>query len=94
MIIRFFATLRTVTGSNETRIPAPESLEILLEKLSKQYGRAFDREIWLYRDGEKKDLIPGVIILVNGRHYLHLDRLSTRLEENDVVSLFPPVAGG
>lgn len=94
MIIRFFATMRTVTGSSETSLPAPETLQALLEELSERYGRAFDREIWLFRDGRKEDLIPGVIILVNGRHYLHLDRLATRLEENDIVSLFPPVAGG
>ncbi len=94
MIIRFFATLRNISGLKETTLPAPRNVQELLERLSLKYGDRFDREIWLYRNNEKQDLLPGVIILVNGKHYAHLHGLATPLEETDVVSFFPPVAGG
>lgn len=35
------------------------------------------------------------IILVNGRHHLHLpDRLDTILMDGDEIAIFPPLAGG
>jgi molybdopterin converting factor small subunit len=35
------------------------------------------------------------IILVNGRHALHLpDRLDTLLKDGDEIAIFPPLAGG
>ena len=36
-----------------------------------------------------------MIILVNGRHHLHLpDRLDTLLMDGDEIAIFPPLAGG
>lgn len=94
MIVRFFATLRNISGTREIDLPAPQDIKALLLHFSEIYGKAFDREIWIEREGKRKGLIPGVIILVNGRHYAHLDGLETKLKEDGVVSLFPPVAGG
>jgi molybdopterin converting factor small subunit len=35
------------------------------------------------------------VVLVNGRHPLHLpDRLDTLLKDGDEVAIFPPMAGG
>lgn len=94
MIVRFFATLRNISGVREANIPTPENVDTLLRYFSEKYGKPFDQEIWLEREGKRKSLIPGVIILVNGRHYTHLAGLGTPLKEEDVVSIFPPIAGG
>jgi sulfur-carrier protein len=35
-----------------------------------------------------------IIIFVNGRNVLHLQRLDTPLEADDEISIFPMIAGG
>ena len=39
-------------------------------------------------------LRKGIIFLVNSQNILDLDNLNTIVKDNDVVSLFPPAAGG
>ena len=53
--------------------------------LDKQGDRLFD---------QAGALLPAVNILKNGRNILFQDGLSTRLEEGDLIAVFPPVAGG
>jgi MoaD family protein len=70
----------------------PTTLRGLLEILCEKYGDEF-RSI-LY-DPDTKNISPHNQICVNTRHYTFLpDRLETRLQDGDVVSLIPPVAGG
>jgi MoaD family protein len=64
----------------------------LLEILCDRYG---DELRALLYDQETKKISPHNQICVNTRHYIFLpDRLATRLQDGDVVSLIPPVAGG
>jgi molybdopterin synthase sulfur carrier subunit len=64
---------------------------VLLTQLSEEYGP--ELRTWLLSpDGTKKG--DNAIVLVNGRHIEHLDGVDTQLTEEDVVSLFPLVAGG
>lgn len=44
--------------------------------------------------GFKEELEKGFMILVNGKNIEHLQGLQTPLEENDVVSIFPPLPEG
>jgi len=39
-------------------------------------------------------LHTGTIILVNRKNILHINGLDTPVQDNDVLSLFPPGAGG
>jgi molybdopterin synthase sulfur carrier subunit len=39
-------------------------------------------------------LIPGTIILLNGRNILLLENHDTRVRDGDEVALFPPAGGG
>jgi molybdopterin synthase sulfur carrier subunit len=43
---------------------------------------------------ENGSIAPGSIILVNGHNVIHLEVLSTKIDNDDVVTLFPPSAGG
>ncbi len=43
---------------------------------------------------ENNDIRKVFIVLVNGRRIDNLDGLETPLSDGDVVSIFPPVAGG
>lgn len=89
MIVRFYASLRDVTGTKEARIAGCKTVGELLKRMCDKYGKAF--EDLLLRDGS---LIVGVMVLVNGTHIAHLQGLDTLLSDDCVVDVFPPVAGG
>ena len=87
--VKFFATIRKLTGTNETSVDAA-SIHELLSKLEGEYGSEFISEI-LDENGEMK---LAVKILVNGLNIVHLQEFDTPLSFNDVVAIFPPVGGG
>lgn len=90
MTVKYFATIRTYTGEAARRIDdAPADLRELLTALAGRYGTSFRRAVFA---GD--DLNPEIIILVNGRNVLYLQRLDTPLAADDEVSIFPMVAGG
>jgi molybdopterin synthase sulfur carrier subunit len=91
MRVRLFANYRAITGQKAIDLPAPVDMLALLTQLSEQYGAELRR--WLLSpDGSEKG--EDAIVLVNGRHIEHLQGVQTPLTEQDVVSLFPLVAGG
>ncbi len=91
MTIKYFADIRALTGRDEQQWSAPApTLGALLEALCDgQAGRELSRR--LLRGGA---LHPMITILVNGRNVVHLAGLATPLHEDDVVAIFPMVAGG
>ena len=90
--IRFFTTLREITGKRleEIQFQNPITVEELLTRLSKKYGREF-RE-YLYN--EKGKVHSYLSILVNGKSTNVLQGLDTKLKEGDVIAILPPVGGG
>lgn len=91
MKIRYFATIREFTRTKESQRNQPACLlGELLRTLSAQYGRNF--EDWVLNGNN--DLGPHIIILVNGCDVRHLAGINTLLQPDDVVSIFPAIAGG
>ena len=91
MIVRFFATIRDMTGTalQEVAEQPPATLGELIEALAGQYGPAFRRAVL---DGER--LAPGVIVLVSGRNAVFAGGLAAPLSSDDEISIFPPLGGG
>jgi MoaD family protein len=90
MVIRFFASIRNITGVKEIEWDEPTpTLGDLFRLLSDRYGPEFRR--WVL-DGE--DLGGSVMVVVNGNDARHQAGLETRLSATDVVSIFPIMAGG
>jgi MoaD family protein len=90
MVIRFFASVRNITGVKEVEWDEPTpTLGELLRLLSDRYGAEFRR--WVL-DGE--DLGGSVMVVVNGDDARHQAGLSTPLLPEDVVSILPIMAGG
>lgn len=89
--IRAYATLREIIGSRETAfsLPLGETVRGLLENLCSAYPGL--RQHLFDSAGRTK---PHIIILKNGRNIASLQQLDTPIDDNDVVALFPPVAGG
>jgi molybdopterin synthase sulfur carrier subunit len=87
--VRFFTSLRAITGIKEIKLEAT-SVQELVDLLVAKYGGKF-RKMLLEPDGSLKNHFH---ILVNGRHVRLLDGLKTSLADNDIVAIFPPIGGG
>ena len=88
--LRFFATFREAVGEKErTRSVADDAtVGDVLAALEGEYDGLEGR---LLEDGAVR---PQLSVLKNGRNVVHRAGTETTLEEGDVVSVFPPVAGG
>jgi molybdopterin synthase sulfur carrier subunit len=91
MQIKYFATLRDITHTPEESVAFPsQTLEELIQFLCKKYGKAFAK--WVTCDDGGYGSLS--IFLVNGQDYRSLNGLQTQIKDSDVISLFPPIAGG
>ncbi|RZH66357.1 ubiquitin-like small modifier protein 1 [Natrinema altunense] len=88
--LRFFATFRDAVGEKErTRTVADDAtVGDVLAALENEYDGL---EGQLIEDGAVR---PQLSVLKNGRNVVHMTGVDTSLEAGDVVSVFPPVAGG
>jgi MoaD family protein len=90
MVVRFFASIRSVTGVREIAWEQPTpTLGELLRHLSERYGPAFRR--WVL-DGE--DLGSSVMVVINGDDARHRGGSAAQLGPTDVISILPIMAGG
>ncbi len=88
--VRAFAELREdLQPESSISLPEGETVRGLLHHLG-QRAVAFLPKI-LEEDGRLK---PYIMILSNGRNIKSLNGLDTSLAEEDVIAIFPPVAGG
>jgi molybdopterin synthase sulfur carrier subunit len=90
--VRFFTTLREITGKKEEllELPKPLSVDALLKQLSKKYGKEFDD----YMFDEIGDVRGHLQVLINGRSVSTMQGLKTQLKDTDQVAILPPVGGG
>lgn len=90
MTIRYFADIRTLTGRGDQELTkSVPTLGGLLKELSTQYGAAFEARML-----EGNALNRTILIFVNGKDVQHLQGIDTPLSQQDVVAIFPMVAGG
>ena len=90
MVIRFFASIRNITGVKEIEWDeVTPTLGELLCRLSERSGREFGR--WVL---EGEDLGGSVMVVINGEDARHQGGLATQLAATDVVSILSIMAGG
>ncbi|MFC6716777.1 ubiquitin-like small modifier protein 1 [Natrialbaceae archaeon GCM10025810] len=87
---RFFATFREAVGQKERTYTVEDDATVgdLLAFLEDEY-EGLDGQLL-----ENGGVRPQLNVLVNGRNVVHEEGTETELEEGDVLSVFPPVAGG
>jgi molybdopterin synthase sulfur carrier subunit len=88
--VKFFATVREVTGVKSIDIEA-DTIRALLDSLKATYGERFTSAVF---DGESGRLKQFYSCMVNGKRIELLDGYETKLSDKDSVALFPPVGGG
>jgi sulfur-carrier protein len=89
MKVMFFAYIRDYTGTREINFEYCKTVEELLHKLCEKYGKGLSSKIF-----KGEELSGEIIILVSGRNITHLNGIKTPLCEEDIISIFPVVAGG
>jgi molybdopterin converting factor small subunit len=83
-LIKLYANLRKVAETNEVRIPGT-SVDEIFSEITHQIPALAD---YLLKDGHIR---PHVLITINGNPTVDETTLVT---EQDVIAIFPPIAGG
>lgn len=88
--LRFFATFREAVGEKEHPRTVADDATVgdVLAELEAEYDGLEGRLL------ESEGIRPQLSVLKNGRNVVHMADVDTTLEPGDVVSVFPPVAGG
>ena len=82
--VKLFASLRKEAGIKETSIPGTNLMPVISE-LVRQYPALAEK---LLENGQVR---PHVVITVNGHPTTDMDAPIT---EQDLIAIFPPIAGG
>jgi molybdopterin converting factor small subunit len=83
-VVKFYASLRRVTGAKEKVVPGGD-LRAVLETLAADIPA-----LRPYFEGNRVQ----VIITVNGQTLDPNTALETSVSEQDQIAIFPPIAGG
>ena len=88
--IKFYSLLRIFLEQNKIEIDEDNiSVLNLLQKISEKTNKDLLPEII-----KAEKLLPGTIILLNGRNIFHLEKLNTIVRDGDNIDIFPPGGGG
>ena len=88
--MKFFATVREVTGVKSIELKA-ENIRELLQLLVQTYGSKFKDTVLDNDTGELKQFFS---CMINGKRIELLEGYETVLKDDDAIALFPPVGGG
>ena len=80
----------TDIGLTEIHYSNVNTLDDIINQFMNEYGKRL-RKSFVDSSG---NLESHVVILVNGRNYLFLDGLSTKLKDGDQIVISPPLIGG
>lgn len=90
--VKFYSLFRInlKTKGIEYQVESEITITELIEKLDQDFEGYFTEKL-LEEDGS---IARGTIILVNGKNIFHINKLKTKVSDGDVITLFPPSAGG
>ena len=90
IILKLMTIFSTDVGLTEIDYSNVETLEDVIVQFMSEYGKKI-RKNFIDSQG---NLETHVVILVNGRNYLFLDGLNTKLKDGDQILISPPLIGG
>ncbi len=91
MKVKIFATLRQLVGAKEIEVglEGGDTVGSVLARLVADYPALGEHIL-----DDEGNLETYINVFVNRRSMRFLDGLNTSLSEDDVLAIFPPVAGG
>ena len=93
--VRFFTSLREITGKKEKPLEFSDDEKVTVDKilttLSSQYGKGFVDYVY---DAESHEVKGFLQFLINGQSASTMKGLQTELKDDDVLAILPPVGGG
>jgi sulfur-carrier protein len=93
--IRFFTSLREITGKREETLSFQEgeriTVNVVLKTLKEAYGKKFTEYVY---DAETEQVRSFLHLLINGRSASTMNGLQTIVKDGDVLAILPPVGGG
>jgi len=90
IILKLMSIFSTDVGLTEIDYSNVETLGDVIVQFMSEYGKKI-RKNFIDSQG---NLETHVVILVNGRNYLFLDGLNTKLKDGDQIVISPPLIGG
>ncbi len=90
VILKLMAIFSTDVGLTEINYQNVNILGDIINQFMKEYGKKL-RKSFVDPSG---NLESHIVILVNGRNYLFLDGLNTKLKDGDQIVISPPLIGG
>jgi len=90
IILKLMTIFSTDVGLTEIDYSNVETLGDVIVQFMSEYGKKI-RNNFIDSQG---NLETHVVILVNGRNYLFLDGLKTKLKDGDQIVISPPLSGG
>lgn len=90
--IKFFTSLREITGKKVDQLQLQSSITVdeLIIMLSEKYGKKFKEYIYNHK-GKPQEFLS---FLVNGTNINKIEGFDTKLKNEDIIAILPPVGGG
>jgi len=88
--IMLFATLRKKYGVRDLTVKCDGTIRSLIENASRILGARFIDEVYVRKLGKVRE---DIILMINGRNIKDL-KGKIEIKDGDVISVFPPLAGG
>ena len=90
VLLKLMTIFSTDVGLTEINYSNVETLREVIKQFMSEHGNKI-RKNFIDKNG---NLASHVVILVNGRNYLFLEDLNTKLKDGDQIVISPPLVGG
>ncbi|MFX1573400.1 MAG: MoaD/ThiS family protein [Promethearchaeota archaeon] len=88
--LKLMTIFSTDVGLTQIDYSDVNKLSDVIDQFMEKHGKKL-RKNFVNSQGK---LESHVVILVNGRNYLFLEELNTKLKEGDIIVISPPLIGG
>ena len=88
--LKLMTTFSTDVGLTQIDYSNVKILDDVIKQFINKYGKKI-RKSFIDSHG---NLETHVVILVNGRNYMFLEELNTKLKDGDQIIISPPLVGG
>ena len=88
--LKLMTIFSTDVGLEEIKYSNVEILGDVINQFMSEYGNKIKKTFI----DSRGNLETHVVILVNGRNYMFLDELNTKLKDGDQIVISPPLVGG